>query len=132
MKVSGIISFILKLLGGIALIFTAMDMPSVLKLAGTLMVFGVIAVVLSIPEFILALKNKGKLFGAINIVSLGVSIIFFILSRSSVSNDYLSNPGISLAKVDYIAFKIFIFMLVIEVVLGIVNIILGFTNKKEN
>lgn len=129
MKISGTISFILKLLLGLALVVFAMGMEVVLKLSGVLIAFGAVVVLMAIPEFILALKNKGRAFGIVNIITMLICIVFFFISSSAANSDYLNHTA--LFNKNDSSYKLFFITLVIEFILGITNTIIGFTSKSK-
>lgn len=131
MKPNGILTFIFMVLGGAVTLFMALNMEVVLKTSSFLIGYSLIVVILSIIIFVMALKVYNKkqayLFAIINIGVILIAVVAFILSKIPISVDYKTYS--TLLSKNSSAQIAFFFTLLAQLIMGIINCILGFTYK---
>lgn len=129
MKTSNVISFIALLIMGIVTLVAALGMESVLKASTYLIVFAVVVIVMSVINFIVGLKENKKMFGITNIISIVLIVIILFVIRTATVKDNAIYPNL-VNKNNFSTMMMFLTSLV-QVILGIINSILAFTEKKK-
>lgn len=126
MKISGILTFIILLLTCILGIVTSMGVEVVLKTGTVYLISFIVLILLAIIVFILALQNKKKSFGVVNIILIVSSIIMLFVSRHFAIVDYIAHPTLAINNG---ALIIFFIATGLSIIFGIINAILVYMNK---
>ncbi|KEH91686.1 hypothetical protein Z962_p0063 (plasmid) [Clostridium botulinum C/D str. BKT12695] len=129
MKISSIISFIILLLLGIGNVFSALGMECLLQSGDTLIKISIMCIIVAIVIFISGLKENKVIFCITSIVMIVLSFILFGLFMNANSNDMKLHQ--QLLNNHDTANKIGFLTLVMTLILGIVNTILGFMKKTK-
>ena len=130
MNIASTISFILMLLMGLVCFFTGINMEVIFKSSTPIMIFSALAVILGVIVFILGRKDKNnKIQGVLGIIIavLGVVGFFVVLGMVGVDSEVYPKYTVKLDR----AGQTFMVLAIVELIVGIINSILGFSSKNK-
>ena len=130
MNIASTISFILMLLMGLVCFFTGINMEVIFKSSTPIMIFSALAIILGVIVFILGRKDKNnKIQGVLGIIIavLGLVGFFVVLGMVGVDSEVYPKYTVKLDR----AGQTFMVLAIVELIVGIINSILGFSSKNK-